>query len=472
MLVGRNSKFDSNNLFKHVTLQKIILFCSLLPLSFAVLSVWGGIEVLFLSTLGLLITIPIVLYCARITQIKGLLVGFIFSLTFKYVFLIIKLCALNETALIMGGDSENYIRGVYETDLARLILTYGKDMGFVYFLKFIAGIFTIESAQLPIAFVIPNLFAGSILTVFAIMFVRALAPSIPLIYIFWIATLDLMVATYSTVVLKDVLVAALTSVSFVVFLNFKKHYNYVIQGILWFLASIASFLLRFRSSGIISGFILLRLLYNKNISLKKKWMITITITSLYIIFSITIGKSVNILNTFNKGKSIVKTETLLRERAIERGNIDIRRSGRLGYLINKLPSFPMRTGARTVMSFLAPIPPAQFYQFSWGPGSNGLQARLFKDLGGIFWYIIMPLLLLGAISMFRTKDYFVPLSFILVIAAMGLSGWVDARVRLMAILPAYMLTLKGLLNYGFWNRFSILFYSSLIIFWTIYELLF
>ena len=270
MLVGRNSKFDSNNLFKHVTLQKIILFCSLLPLSFAVLSVWGGIEVLFLSTLGLLITIPIVLYCARITQIKGLLVGFIFSLTFKYVFLIIKLCALNETALIMGGDSENYIRGVYETDLARLILTYGKDMGFVYFLKFIAGIFTIESAQLPIAFVIPNLFAGSILTVFAIMFVRALAPSIPLIYIFWIATLDLMVATYSTVVLKDVLVAALTSVSFVVFLNFKKHYNYVIQGILWFLASIASFLLRFRSSGIISGFILLRLLYNKNISLKKK----------------------------------------------------------------------------------------------------------------------------------------------------------------------------------------------------------
>lgn len=472
MLVVRNSKFDSNNLVRHSTLQKILLFCSLLPLSIAVLSVWGGIEVLLLSLFCLLIAIPIVIYSARITQIKGLLIGFIFSLTLKYVFLIIKLCALKDTALIMGGDSENYIRGVYETDLARLILIYGKDMGFVFFLKFIAEFFTIESTQLPIIFVIPNLFAGSMLTIFAIIFVRALSPSVPLSYVFWIASFDLMVATYSTVVLKDVLVAMLTSVSFIVFLNIKIYYHRVIQGILWFLASIGSFLLRFRSSGIISGFILLRLFTNKNISVKKKWLITITISSLYLIISISTGKNVNIINTFNKGKSIIQTETLLRERAIERGNIDIRRSGRLGYLINSLPSFPIRTVARTIMSFLAPIPPVQFYQFSWGSGRNGMQARLFKDLGGIYWYAIIPLVLLGARSMFRTKDYFVPLSFLLVIVAMGLSGWVDARVRLMAILPVYMLTLKGILNYGFWNRFSILFYFFLIIFWMIYELLF
>ena len=202
-------------------------------------------------------------------------------------------------------------------------------------------------------------------------------------------------------------------------------------------------------------------------------MVLITIIGFtYSMFSIVTGKSINLLTVVNKGKSIVSTEKDIRG-AVNASNLeDGRNVGRLGTIINNINSFPLRTTARSIMSFLAPIPPVQFYQFDWGKGINSRQARIFRDMGGIYWYIMMPLLLLGMINFIKEKELFLPLSFILVIFAMGISGWVDPRIRLMAIIPTYIFICKGLITHSFINRFSLLFYFFLVICWLTYELLY
>ena len=84
----------------------------------------------------------------------------------------------------------------------------------------------------------------------------------------------------------------------------------------------------------------------------------------------------------------------------------------------------------------------------------------------------MPLSLLGIYSFVKRKEYFIPLSLFIVILAMGLGGWVDARMRLMAIIPIYILITKGISEWKFVNLFSICFYSALLLSWLSYEMLF
>ena len=91
--------------------------------------------------------------------------------------------------------------------------------------------------------------------------------------------------------------------------------------------------------------------------------------------------------TYLKNKSIVSTEKDIRSAVNTSNQEDSRNAGRLGTIINNINSFPVRTLARSTMSFLAPIPPMQFYQFEWGKDVNSRQARIFKDLLGLYWPI-------------------------------------------------------------------------------------
>jgi len=460
----------SLNLFNHSQRAGILLFCSSILLSFAVLSIWGGFSVLLISAICMFITVPIVSYCSKLIRLKGLLLGFIMAVTYKTIFLISKLLVLNEnpsTALIIN-DAAGYISSAYNPNIGELLTFYGTDIGYVLFLKYLVNIFNVLSMQVPIVLVVPNIFAGSLIMVFAVMLACTVIPTIHPRYVFWLAALDPMLANYSTVVLKDILVGFLVSVSLVV-LIIKK--GYFIQIIVWVFATISSFLLRFRSSAIIVGFLGFRIFFNKNNQKRKKSQL-ISLISIIILSIGLVGFNTNIFSLVNKGKSIIDTEKSHVEKISRKGKVDIRASGRLGLIINNLPTFPLRTAARTIMSFLAPIPPVQFYQLSWGSGDNDIQARLFRDLGGIFWYIMMPFTLLGAMSMLQRKEYTLPLSLFIVLLAMGIGGWVDARIRMMASLPVYILMAEGIANNKFFNRYSIAFYFLLISFWIIYELVF
>ena len=84
----------------------------------------------------------------------------------------------------------------------------------------------------------------------------------------------------------------------------------------------------------------------------------------------------------------------------------------------------------------------------------------------------MPFSLLGIFYFLKKKQYFLPLSLFIVILAMGIGGWVDARMRLMAIVPIYILIATGLSENKFVNLFSIGFYSALLISWLSYEIIF
>ena len=86
------------------------------------------------------------------------------------------------------------------------------------------------------------------------------------------------------------------------------------------------------------------------------------------------------LNFLNRGKSILDTEKAHTEKLAIKGKADIKSTGRLGFLINSIPSLPLRVSARSLMSYLAPIPPVQFYQFDWGNGIESRQNRIFRDL--------------------------------------------------------------------------------------------
>ena len=66
-------------------------------------------------------------------------------------------------------------------------------------------------------------------------------------------------ASYSTVTLKDSLVATFVSVSFVIFFSKRK---FIFQTTLWILSVIGSFVLRFRSAPIIAAVLLIRIIFS------------------------------------------------------------------------------------------------------------------------------------------------------------------------------------------------------------------
>jgi hypothetical protein len=466
---------NSNLLFSKNALKWIIITSSFFPLIIGILSIIGGISVFIISLVCFLLLLPLVYYCKRLININGLYLAFIFSITLKLFFLLIKLIVQYQDpnmAVMIGGDSINYHDDIYEQNITQLLLTYGVDITFVYYLKFLASTFNILQTQVPIIFVIPNIFASAFFIIFSLMIAKSLFPSKYVKYIFWVSVLDPLLMVYSTVIMKDVIISFMISFSFVLFIKFKKNINRSFQFILWSLSSLIAFFFRWRALGIISGFVSLRIIFSNKISLVNKTFIVLFISISFMLFSIVSGKTINVLRVINKNKSIVSTEKDIRSAVNTSNQEDSRNAGRLGTIINNINSFPIRTVARSAMSFLAPIPPMQFYQFEWGKDINSRQARIFKDLVGFYWYSIMPLFLLGFINFIKSKDYFYPLSFLLVIFAMGMSGWVDARIRLMAIIPTYIFISEGLINYPFWNRFSLSFYFTLLLLWSMYELVF
>jgi len=458
-------------LFSSKAEKIIVLFNSASLLIFAILSLFGGLGVIILSALLFLITIPIVSFFQNMSKIHGLINGFIFTITIKSFFLLSKLIVLVENpinALIIGGDSQGYILAAFKTNIAELVLEYGTDLGFVFFLKAIAIIFDISSSDIPVVFVLPNIFATSLIIIFSISLARKLMPYIKSNYIFWIGNLDFLMINFSTVVLKDALVSTFTSVSLVIFITKRRA---IIQTLLWGLSLIGSFVLRFRSAAIIAGMLIIRILFSGELT-KKTRTIYASLASLILVLSLLVGRIEEGINVLNRGKSIRDTEQSINEKILAKSDGNLKRGGRLGYAISSLPSFPLRVSLRSTLSFLAPIPPLQFFQFQWGTGPNHKQARFFRDLGGISWYLFMPFVLLGAMSSLREKDYFLPLSLFVVILAMGVGGWVDPRIRLMASVPVYLLIAKGMHQRRFFNLFTSSFYIALLISWCIYEILF
>ena len=447
----------------------VILFSSSSILTFSLLSIVGGLGVFIFSSILFILTIPIVKFFENLSKINGLVLGFIFAINFKSLFLLLKLAVLSQNpknALIIN-DASGYIASAFNPNLIELALDYGTDIGYVLFLKALVQIFNISSLDIPVIFVLPNIFISSLIVIFSIYLLNELLPRLNPAIIFWIAALDLMMANFSSVALKDSLVATFVSVVFVVFFTNKK---FIFQVMLSTLSFVGSFILRYRSFPIIVGIIGIRILFGNQISKSAKVVYT-TISSIVLILILFFGLVTN-LNFLNRGKSILDTEKSHVEKLAIKGKADSKSTGRLGLIINNLPSLPLRVSARSLMSFLAPIPPVQFYQFDWGSGLNDIQNRLFRDLGGMYWYLMMPFCLLGLFSFIKNKDYFIPLSLFIVILAMGLGGWVDARMRLMAIVPIYILIATGLSENKFVNLFSICFYSALLLSWLSYEILF
>ena len=324
-------------------------------------------------------------------------------------FLITKLIVLfknPETAIVIN-DARGYIDSVDIANIANLVLIFGVDLGYVFFLKFINSFFSVGLGQIPLVFVVPNIFAGSFITIFSIIFSLSLKPEKNISYIYFLSVFDPMLASFSTVVLKDVLTSFFISITLITFI-YNRHR--ILQAFIFASSSIFSILLRFRSIPIIIAFTFSRIFFSKKINKTIKYYFSIFVV-FPIVISATVLSSTNIFSVLNRGKSVIQTEKAHTEKLIKQGSLDSRNSGRLGLLISKIPSFPLRTTARTVMSILAPIPPVQFYQFSYGYEPNNVQARIFRDLGGIFWHLMLPFLFLGCLSLLKKREYFAPVLF-------------------------------------------------------------
>jgi len=146
--------------------------------------------------------------------------GFIFCITVRLLFLLIKIIILYQDpnmAMMIGGDSINYHNDIYDNNNTGLLLSYGVDIGFLYYLKFISNTFNIVQSQIPIIFVIPNIFASAFFMIFSLMCAKSYFPKQYIHYVYWVATLDPLSIVYSTVLMKDVLVAFMIGFSFVLF---------------------------------------------------------------------------------------------------------------------------------------------------------------------------------------------------------------------------------------------------------------
>ena len=115
------------------------------------------------------------------------------------------------------------------------------------------------------------------------------------------------------------------------------------------------------------------------------------------------------------------------------------------------------------------MPPISFYKFDWDDVIGG--GKIFRDLGGIYWYFAFPFLLLGSYSFFKEKKYFTLCAFYLVIFLMGITTVIDPRIRLVAIAPLYILFAKGISKYGLKNRFALFYYISVLFMVPVYEVL-
>ena len=159
-------------LFNTKTEKKIVLFNSASLLILSIIALFGGLEIILSSLFLFLIAIPIVSFFQNLSKIQGLINGYIFSVTIKSIFLMLKLIVLNEnpiSAINIGGDSLGYITSAFKTNIVELVLDYGIDLGYVFFLKTIVMIFDILPSDLPIVFVIPNIFASSLIVVFSVI---------------------------------------------------------------------------------------------------------------------------------------------------------------------------------------------------------------------------------------------------------------------------------------------------------------
>ena len=73
----------------------VILFCSSSILIFSILSIVGGLGVIIFAALLLLFTLPIVIFFEKLSKIKGLVLGYVFAVTFKSFFLLTKLLVIS-----------------------------------------------------------------------------------------------------------------------------------------------------------------------------------------------------------------------------------------------------------------------------------------------------------------------------------------------------------------------------------------
>ena len=148
----------SKSLFNINVNRFLILFCSSSLLIFSILSMFGGIGVIIFSFCLFIIVTPIVKFFEKLSKLRGLTLGYIFSVNFKALFLLIKLVVLKDNpknALIIN-DAAGYIASAFNPNLIELVLNYGIDMGYVFFLKALVQVFNISSFDIPVIFVIPN----------------------------------------------------------------------------------------------------------------------------------------------------------------------------------------------------------------------------------------------------------------------------------------------------------------------------
>ena len=333
-MIEQNQYFIKS-LFNGNIKKFVILFCSSTIFIFSLLSIIGGLGVIIFAVFLFLFFIPIVRFFEKLSKIRGLTLGYIFSVNYKALFLLIKLLVLKDNpknALIIN-DAAGYIASAFNPNLIELVLNYGIDMGYVFFLKALVQIFNISPLDIPVIFVIPNIFMTSLIVIFSVYLLNELLPSINPAIIFWLAALDLMLANFSSVALKDSLVATFVSVTFIVFFTKKK---FVAQIILSIFSFLGSFFLRYRSFPIIVGIIGLRVMFGNQFSRSSK-VVYATISTVVLILVLFFGLVTN-LNFLNRGKSILDTEKAHTEKLAIKGKADIKSTGRLGLLINSIPS--------------------------------------------------------------------------------------------------------------------------------------
>lgn len=444
---------------------------SLIPLSISALALLSGYEIIKINILLVILFTPFIFYLSIQFKTLKVIKIFFFSLSIKFSYLLLKYTLIGEKAFVVSGDSQNYVNSVLELNQTKLILTYGTDIGYVYFLKFLNSFFDIPYGSSDIYLVLPNLFFGSLLTTNAYIYIKNSNYNIENKILYLVLLFDFVVLNYSTTVMKDIIVASLISFSFICFKSTRKNYDYVVQFLVLIASILGAFFFRFRSLGINLAVIFFRFMFSKNVSKNVK-LFGFSGSLILVSVVVAVVPSQNPFYALNKGKNFFKTEQGLTARALEAGQIDSRQGGRLLGRINSIDNFLIRTSLRTAFSFLVPIPPVQFYQFNIRTELSKFQTSVFKDFGGLFWYFIIPAALLGMYSMIKNKSYFDASFIIFLLLLMGMSGWVDARIRLMCALPMYSVLFFSIGRYKLLNNFSLYFYFSLLTFWIIYEQLF
>lgn len=443
------------------------LMILMLPATLMILSLWGGITVIYVSLICILIIFPVISYLSGLQRIKNLIPAFFFAVAIKVIYLLIKLIVSEGdigSAVLSFGDAGGYAEVAF---LDHLPLRFVSDPGYPLILQFMARQLFLQPDTAPLTFIIPSLFFGTLIAVFVCIAVKDVISPKYAGMIFWFVALDPMIALYSTTLLKDILVGAFVSVVFVVFIRFRNNIDYVLQISVLILAILMSVFLRVRSLGVVIICLLLRYYFSDRIPKLQKKLIAIPL--ILVIFSALLSMNIDVIAKLNKGKSISHVESTFSEAIIKKGAIDIRKTGRLNYILNSSDSWMVRVIGRSVLALLSPMPPISFYKFDWDVVIK--EGKIFRDLGGIYWHFLFPFLLLGSYSFFKEKKYFPIVAFYLIIFLMGMTTVIDPRIRLIAVAPLYILSAKGISKYGLKNRFAYLYYLSVLFMVPVYEIL-